>query len=251
MTSLFYEVFYRPIFNLLIALVDLIPGGDLGIAIILLTIIIKLILYPLSLKSIKSQKALQDLQPKVEEIKVKYKDDKEEMSKAMLALYRDNKVNPFSSCLPLLIQFPFLIAIFRVFQNGIGEESLSQVYSFLGRPEAIDSIFLGIFELSDPSKSLAVLAGLAQFWQAKMMITSRPQVKSDESKDEDFAAILNKQMLYMMPALTIFIGFGLPGGLSLYWLISTLLTALQQLYIFKKNNKIKNAEGAIEGEVVK
>ena len=106
----FYNlILYQPLFNLLIFLYNLIPWHDLGIAIIVLTIVIKVVLWPLSGKALKSQKALQSLQPKIEDLKAQYKDDKEGMSRAMMALYKTEKINPFSSCLPLLIQLPFLM----------------------------------------------------------------------------------------------------------------------------------------------
>ncbi|OGM89656.1 hypothetical protein A3J77_00870, partial [Candidatus Wolfebacteria bacterium RBG_13_41_7] len=171
---------------------DYVPGHDLGVAIILLTIIIKLILLPLSKKSLTSQKKLQDLQPQIDELKRKYKDKKEEMGKAMMQLYKDNKVNPFSSCLPLLIQLPFLFAVFRVFQNGLNDGALNLIYSFIPRPDAIDTIAFGFMDLSKRSIALAILAGLAQFWQTKMLMTKRPAVKSPVAKDEDMMAIMNK-----------------------------------------------------------
>lgn len=248
MSNIFQTFFYQPILNLVIFLYNIIPGHDLGIAIVLMTIIIRFLLYPLAQKSIVSQKALNDLQPKVEEVKKKYAGNKEEMGKAMMTLYKENKVNPFSSCLPLLIQFPFLIAVFRVFRDNFSDQVLQKVYPFIHRPETINSISLGFVNLSKPNIVLAVLAGLAQFWQAKMMMTKRPAIKTEGSKDEDMMAIMNKQMLYFMPALTVFIGMSLPGGLSLYWFVTTLFQALQQYYLFHKNNKKDNV---LEGEIVK
>jgi YidC/Oxa1 family membrane protein insertase len=239
MSYLFRIIFYQPILNLLVWLYNVIPGHDLGIAIIVLTIIIKLVLFPLSRQSIKAQKSLQDLQPKINELKQKYTNNKEEMGKAMLTLYKDNKVNPLSSCLPLLIQLPFLWAVFRVFQVGLKNGSLDLVYSFISRPEVINSVSLGLVDLSKSNIILAILAGAAQFWQAKMMSTKKPAIQSAGSKDENMMAIMNKQMLYMMPVLTVFIGLTLPGGLTLYWFVTTLLTALQQLYMFKKKEEEK------------
>lgn len=236
MSYIFQTFFYQPVLNLLVFIYNIVPGHDLGVAIVLLTVVIKLILLPLSKQSIKSQKALQDLQPKIDEIKKKYANKKEEQGRAMMALYKDNKVNPFSSCLPLLIQFPFLIAVFRLFRTGFDNGNLNLVYSFVGRPEAIHTLSLGFLELSKPNIVLAILAGAAQFWQAKMMMTKKPEIKIPDSKDEGMAAIMNKQMLYFMPAFTVFIGLTLPGGLTLYWFVTTLLTALQQLYIFKKKD---------------
>ncbi len=252
MSYIFHTFFYNPIFNLVIFLYDVIPGHDLGAVIILLTVIIKLILLPLSKQSIKSQKALQDLQPRLDELKKKYAHNREEMGRAMMALYKENKVNPFSSCLPLLIQLPFLIAVFRVFRNGFNETTLNAVYSFIARPEAVNNLAFGFLNLDRPNIFLAVLAGAAQFWQAKMMMTKKARVKSPGAKDENVMAIMNKQMLYFMPALTVFIGLTLPGGLTLYWFITTLLTALQQLYIFRQKNEGEGGPGnkVIEGEVI-
>jgi len=238
MSQIFNAIFYQPILNLLVFLYNIVPGHDIGIAIILMTVVIKLILLPLSKQSIKSQKALQELQPKINEIKKKYADKKEEQGRAMMELYKQEKVNPFSSCLPLLIQLPFLWAVFMVFRAGLSGKSLDLVYSFIYQPEFINTMSFGFIDLSKPNVVLAILAGLAQFWQAKMMTTKRPEVKSEGAKDENMMAIMNKQMLYMMPALTVFIGLSFPGGLALYWLVTTLLTALQQLYLFKKKERV-------------
>jgi YidC/Oxa1 family membrane protein insertase len=111
-------------------------------------------------------------------------------------------------------------------------------------------ISLGFLNLGKPNVYLAVLAGLAQFWQAKMMMTKRPPISTPGSKDESMAAIMNKQMLYFMPALTVFIGLSLPGGLTLYWFVLTLLTALQQILTFRKKKSSTNPP-VIEGQLVK
>ncbi|MCX6795540.1 MAG: YidC/Oxa1 family membrane protein insertase [Candidatus Falkowbacteria bacterium] len=237
MANLFQEIFYRPILNLLVFLYNTIPGHDLGIAIILLTVVIKLILHPFSLQSLKSQKALQELQPKINELKEKYKDDKPGLSKATMEMYKENKVNPFSSCLPLLIQLPFLIAVYRVFRDGLASR-LELVYPFIYKPETIHVLSFGFLDLSKPNIVLAVLAGAAQFWQAKTMMAKTPKIeKKEPGKEPDISAMMNKQMLYLMPALTIFIGISLPGGLTLYWFVLTLLTALQQWLMFRKKKE--------------
>jgi len=239
---MFQTLFYQPILNLLVFFYNIVPGSDIGLAIIALTLLIRFVLYPLNQQSIKSQKALQDLQPKIDELKKKYGSNKQEMGRAMMELYKAEKVNPFSSCLPLLIQFPFLIAVFYVFRDGLGGGSLDLVYSFIQRPESINTITMGFFDLANPSPVLAVLAGAAQFWQAKMMITKRPPKNMPGAKDEDMMAVMNKQMIYFMPAITVFIGLTFPGGLTLYWLLTTVFTALQQLYVFKKTKQKKENE---------
>ena len=253
MLNLFHVIFYQPILNLLIFLYNTISFHDLGLAIIFLTIVIKAVLWPLSQKSIKAQKSLQDLQPKINALKKEYKDDKQKQGQAMIQLYKEHKINPFSSCLPLLIQLPFLIAVFQVFRDGLNNK-LNLVYPFIERPEEINAMAFGFLDLSKPNIYLAILAGLAQFWQAKMMITKKAAIKTEGSKDEDMAAIMNKQMLYFMPALTVFIGWTLPGGLTMYWFIVTLLTAVQQLIVFKRHNQEQAQiveKKVIDGEVVK
>lgn len=239
MIQLFNTVLYEPILNFLVWLYNIVPGNDVGIAILILTIIIRLILYPLSLQSIRAQKAMKDLQPKLAELKEKYKDNKEQLSREMMALYKKEKINPASSCLPLLIQLPFFIAVYRVFRTGLTSD-LTGLYSFIHNPGALNPIAFGFLDLSKPNFVLALLAGAAQFWQARMMTTQKPpkQVEGKEAaKDEGMAAAMNKQMLYVMPIITVVIAMSLPSGLALYWFITTLLMALQQLYFFRKDNK--------------
>lgn len=247
--NMFQTFFYQPILNLLIFLYNNIPGNDLGVAIILLTIIVKLLLLPLTKKQLKSQKSLQELQPKLDKIKKDYANQKEEMGKKMMELYKENKVNPLSSCLPLLIQMPFLFAIFRVFRDGFENGTLDLLYPFIQKPETINYIAFGFFDLHQKSLLLAILAGLAQFWQSKMMLSKKPSPKVDGSQDEDMASIINKQMMYFMPVMTVFIAMSFEGGLALYWFVSTMLMVFQQLYIFNKKNKKDNNE-LIEGELV-
>ncbi|HBA36285.1 TPA: hypothetical protein DCZ15_00205 [Candidatus Falkowbacteria bacterium] len=251
MNNLFTSIFYQPILNLLVFLYNTVSFHDLGVSIVLLTAIIKLVFWPLGKSSIKSQKALQDLQPKLEELKKTYAGDKAGLSRATMDLYKENKVNPFSSCLPLLIQLPFLWAVYRVFRDGVNNK-LDLVYSFITRPETMNVISFGLWDLSQRSIALAILAGLAQFWQAKMLMSKKPVVTTPGSKDESMAAIMNKQMLYFMPAITVFIGLSLPAGLTLYWFFFTLFTALQQVLTFREKNTPENrSKNTIEGELIK
>ncbi len=248
MSQIFTTIFYQPILNLLVFLYNTVSFQDLGIAIILLTVVIKLVFWPLGRQAINSQKALQDLQPKLQELKKKYSGDKAGLSRATMDLYKENKINPFSSCLPLLIQLPFLWAVYRVFADGINN-NLELVYPFIQRPEIMHTISFGFLDLAKPNVYLAVLAGLAQFWQAKMMMAKQPKIEKGTDAAENMTAIMNKQMLYFMPAITIFIGISLPGGLTLYWFVLTLLTALQQVIMFK--HKHSGPTAPIEGEIVK
>lgn len=236
---IFYEILYRPLFNILVFLYNTISFSNIGIAIIILTIIIKLAFLSLNKKAIVSQKALQDLQPKVKEVQTKYKDNKEEQAKALMGLYKENKVSPFSGCLPLLVQLPILIALYQVFLKGFDSANLSALYSFVSNPGSIDPMFFGVLNLSLPSKMLAVLAGFSQFWQAKMMAPKKSLPNVPKSSDEYFSQAMSKQMMYFLPVFTIIIAWNLPAGLSLYWVVTTLFTIAQQYAIMRpvRSNK--------------
>ena len=240
--SVFNAIFFQPILNLLVWLYVTVPGQDIGIAIILLTIVIKLILYPLTHLQIKQQRAMQELQPKIEEIRKRLKDDKEKQAAELMELYKKDKVNPAASCLPLLIQLPVFIALFSALKTGLASHGLNMLYPFVPNPQTINTMFLGIFDLTKPNYVLAILAGLVQFWQTRQIlkppaatVTVAPEVaKSEGAKDESMTAIMNKQMTYMMPIMTVVIGFSLPGGLTLYWLTMSVLTVAQQWLVLRR-----------------
>lgn len=233
MRALFQAILYEPIFNIFVSIYNIIP--DIGIVILIITLLVKLATYPLTKKSIEAQKAITDLQPKLEALKVKYKDNQQQLAQETMLLYKENKVNPIGSCLPILIQLPIFIAIYWVLQAGLSSKGFEGLYSFVKNPEHINTMSLGFIDLGQMNVVLAVMAGLAQFWQAKMMQSKQPPKEAGAGgKDESMASMMNKQMLYFMPALTFIIGLKLPGGLSLYWFLSTLFTALQQKIMFKK-----------------
>lgn len=233
MQALFQAAIYQPIFNLLVGLYNIIP--DMGVVIAVVTLFIKLVLWPLTASSIKAQKAMSELQPKLEELKTKFKDDQQQLAQETMRIYKENKVNPFGSCLPLLIQLPIFLALYWALRAGLSSQNFNLLYPFIKNPGTINTVSLGLFNLNNASYVLAILAGAAQFWQAKMLIHRKPpQAAGEGGKDESMAAMMNKQMLYMMPLLTVIIGFKLPSGLALYWFISTVLTVLQQKILFKK-----------------
>lgn len=233
---LFNEIFYKPLFNGLIFLYNIIPNHDMGVSIIILTIAIRLALWPLTNKGIKSQKSLAALQPRIEEVKKKFKDNKEAQAKALMALYSENKINPLSGILPLIIQIPIIFALWRVFLNSIRSD-FSLLYSFIGTPTGIQTIFLGLFDLTKRSVVLAVIAGVLQYFQTKMIMPSSAKTKAIEGKSADttsFNQVMSKQMLYFGPVISVVIFWTLPAALPLYWIIVTLMTMLQQ-YLNKEH----------------
>jgi YidC/Oxa1 family membrane protein insertase len=229
MLHLYNEIIYRPILNLLVYLYNVLPGHDIGIVIILVTIVIRLILAPFMHKSLKSQKAMNALQPKLNEMREKHKDNKEAQAKAMMEMYKEHKINPLSSCLPLLVQLPILIALYQVLSHAL-RGSLNGLYHFVANPGSIDPRFLHIIDLSKPNFAFAIIAGLSQYWQSKMML---PTNTTDAT-----AKAMNVQMMYILPLVSVVIAWRLPAGLPLYWIITTLFAIGQQYYIMRKQETV-------------
>ncbi|MBN2395392.1 MAG: YidC/Oxa1 family membrane protein insertase [Candidatus Atribacteria bacterium] len=225
-----------------------------GIAIILLTIIIRILMYPLMQKQMVSMRETQKIQPLMQEIQRKYKNDKERMNQELMRLYREHKVNPMGGCLPLIIQMPILIIFFQVLRefkylNKAGEI----VGGFLWIPDKIESVIDGsvklIAGLAAPDQLfgqiggysigiLPILVGVSMYFQQKLTTPAMP--KSSQGNDSSNpAASTQKMMTTIMPLMIGFISFSLPSGLNLYWLISTLLGIGQQVLINKKEPKVE------------
>ena len=232
--NFFYIILYQPLFNSLIFLYDYIPGHDFGIAIIALTLIIRIILFPISVKAVKSQKGLQQLQPKIQEVQKKFRDDKERQAKEILELYKTEKINPFSGLLLAIIQLPILIALYRVFWDGLNQKKLAVLYAFVLNPNHINPLFLNTISLSKPNLVFAILAGLVQYFQTKMLLPKKDP-KDAAAKGADFSQAMQTQMVYFFPVFTVIILISLPSALGLYWIISGLFTIAQQYLIFNKN----------------
>ena len=229
--DIFNTIFYQPLLRALILLYNYLPWHDLGIAVIVLTVLVKLALYPLGSKGIKSQKALQDLQPKIKEVQERFKEDKTRQAKEVMDIYKKEKINPFSGFLLLLIQLPILFALFRVFGWGI---------KGIG---GLNTSFLGVINITEGSAILAILAGIAQFWQAKSLAPrsgSRHALQNHSKQTPDFSSIMQKQMLYFFPFFSIFILWHFPSAVTLYWLTTTLFTIFQQHITLKKNKNDPN-----------
>lgn len=232
--SLVYnDVIYRPLLNLLVFFYNIIPGHDIGVVIIILTIFIRLVLAPSFHKSLKSQKAMNDLQPKLNDLREKHKGNKEAEAKAMMELYKEHQVNPFSSCLPLLLQLPILIGLYQVFKSALGGKQIVGLYNFVHLTGTINSYFLHWVNLAQPSWIFGVIAGLAQFWQSKMMVN-----KNSSATDPTMRA-MQLQTTYILPLLSVFIALKLPAGLPLYWIVTTLFAVGQQYYIIRKQESAK------------
>jgi YidC/Oxa1 family membrane protein insertase len=256
MGNIFFTLLYQPLYNLLVLFYDLLPWGGVGLAIILVTILVKSAVFPLTFKSMKVQKEMQEIQPKIAEIKLKYKDNQEQMAKELMSVYKTHKVNPFASCLPLILQLVIFITLYRVLSDGIKTVNGDNLYGFVSNPGVMEHIFLGM-NLAEISIPLAILAGVMQYFQARQMITRRPPAVARQGAgalDEDVTASMNKMMLYVLPVMMLVLGVTtLPGGTTLYIFVSTLLTYI--LYaVFIKPPTLPSATGTgvvdVKGEVV-
>jgi len=220
--NIFNTLIFDPLFNALIGLYNLL--GDMGLAIIAITLVIRILLLPLANKALRSQRRLQALQPELKKLQDKHKDDREVMAKELMAFYRREGVSPASSFLPLLIQIPILIALFFVFKDAVAGTHLDRLYDFVARPENLDTRLLGLIDLSQKDIIFlpAIAAGL-QFMQSRMLLPSGPDVPA-----------LQKQLIFLFPVLTFVFATTLPAALPLYWATTTLFTIVQQYVIIKE-----------------
>ena len=241
-------ILYQPLYNLLIFFAWLVPGHSIGWAIIMLTILIRLILLPASIKAARAQVKLQALQPKINKLRAEIK-DQQEQGRALMKLYKDEDASPFGSCLPLLIQLPIIFILYRVFTVGLDESRFSMLYSFTPRPDQINTIFFGVDLAKPEAWVLPILAGALQFVLSKMTmppVQSNKSEKTEGSQMPDAMTMANKQMVYLFPIMTIFIARSLPAALAIYWIVTTLFGVLQQLYVNKTIKLKKNTDGSTE-----
>jgi len=234
--SFFHTVFYVPMYNILVFLVDSIPGGNIGLAVVILTILVKLALFPLSQKSVTTQAKMRKIEPEMKAIKEKYKNQQEQAQKVM-ELYKTHNLNPFSGCFLILLQLPVIFALYYVFLNGFKFDA-KILYSFVHLPLSVDSYFLGI-NLLEKSVVLAAIAGISQYYQLRFAmpaITPREQGKT-LSFQEEFTRNMSVQMKYIFPVMVFFISYTISSAIALYWIVSNVFAILQELYVRKLAEK--------------
>jgi YidC/Oxa1 family membrane protein insertase len=235
--NLFNTFLYNPIYNLLIFLVDILPGGDIGLAVIIVTIIVKLIISPLTISALRTSRAMQTLQPKFKELQEKYKDDKEVQAKETFALYKKYKINPFASILAMFIQLPVVIALSWVFRHEVVGFDPSVLYSFVPVPTVISTLFLGFFTLTTHNIILSVIAAATQYLQARYAMPV-PAATKDSSTSEQFNRSMALQMRYMLPVMIGFIAYISSGAIALYFITTALFTLGQELVMKKLPAKV-------------
>ena len=239
--AIYNEVFYRPLLNTLFLITDYLPGESLGFAVIILTLLIRLVVFPLNHKMIKTQRAMKQIEPAIKKIQSEKK-NREEQARALMELYRAHGVNPFSGFLALFIQLPLLFALFYVFRSDLAAQS-QFVYSFVRLPEQINTLFLGFVALTEPNVIMATTAGLSQFFQAKLAVPPSQKNKNIVSSDgkPDFAAIMQKQMVFLFPVLIFIFSIQMPAAVALYWTVMNLFAIVHEAVVRRRATETMDA----------
>lgn len=257
MVSAFNTFFYEPLYNGLIFLVSIVPGADIGIAVILLTLAVKIALFPFSHKGTKVQTAMKEIEPDVKALQEKHKENKEELARKTMELYKERGVNPFSGCAPLLVQLPIIIALYWVFYKGlavppdllatlpykegsINGELLNKdiLYSFVRMPEFLRTNFLGVIDMTQKSIALALLAGITQYYQMKRAFPGAGGFpKSTGSFKEDFSKNMAFQMRYILPVFITVFAYTISAAVALYWVVSNTFAIVQESVSRRKHSE--------------
>lgn len=236
MIEIYNTIIYYPLLNTLVFFYNTIAFHNFGLAIIFLTILIRIILFPLFQKNVRHQTEMQKLQPKIKKVQNDHKHDREKQAQAMMDLYKEHNIKPFSGIMILIAQMPIIIALFHIARSSLTPESLTGLYSFIQAPTTLNTSFLGLINLKESSIVggnfiVLVLAALAQYFQAKL---SMAQTKPKEELSP--AEKIGRQMVFLAPALAIVFLAGLPATVALYWLTTSLVTIIQQKIINQKIN---------------
>jgi YidC/Oxa1 family membrane protein insertase len=224
--TIWNTLLYQPLLNILVLLYHYIPGKSFGVAILVLTILTRIILQPLTAKTKQYQAAMKKLQPEIEKLRAKYKDNREKLAQETMKLYSEHKANPLMGCLPILLQLPFTFALWQVLRNGLNPANLDTInsflYPFVTKLGEFNHAFLW-FDLTkpDPYFILPVLVALLQYVQTRA---------SQVSMSGDMGAAAKQTMMFM-PLLMGFITMSFPAGLGFYFLLSVIFGIVQQVGI--------------------
>jgi len=261
MIEFFNTVFYEPLYNALFFLLSIIPGADVGVAVLVLTLIVKFILFPFAHKSTKTQARLKTLEPEINEIKEKHKKDKQEQSRQVMELYRKHGVNPFSGCLTVIVQLPIIFALYWVFWKGlkVDPEMVDQamlaagqlktsllnqdiLYSFISIPEVVRIKFLGLFDMTGKSIVIALIAGVSQYFQIKLSMPGggeKLSLSGTGSLKDDLAQSMKFQMRYILPVFVFIFAYTISTAVALYWATSNIFTVVHELLVKRKADKLR------------
>ena len=242
MLDILKAVFYEPIYNGFVFFLSVTPGADVGLSIILVTIAVRFILLPFSHKHVSSQAQIKKIEPEVSEIRNKYT-DRQEQAKRIMELYQKHGINPFSSCLFVLLQIPVIFSLYWVFFKGLPDLNPEILYSFILLPETLNMHFLGVFDMVGKSVFLAFLAGISQYYQINLSVPLKPKPTDGEplSFRDEFQRNMGFQLRYMLPVLVFFVSYTISAAVALYWFTSNLFSIAHELIVKRKASAIMAA----------
>lgn len=243
MIELFNTLIFNPLYNGLVFLIDIVPYADVGFAVILLTIFVKLILFPLAHKVAHMQVKIREITPQLEELKETYKEDRHEQTIKMMALYKEHNIRPFLSILVVFIQLPIILGLYWVFfRGGLPVIQTELLYGFVPIPEMVNMQFLGLVDMGGRSIVLALLAGITQFiYSAFALPKPKPRSETPTIK-EDLAHSFHLQMKYVMPVIIVVISYTISSAIALYWATSNIFSIMQELIVRREMKKLKKNE---------
>lgn len=231
-TAIFTAIFYQPLYNALVALISIVPFADVGIAVVVLTIVVKLALFPLSQAALRTQKKMKELEAPLQVIKDKHKDNPQILAKETMELYKSNNVNPFAGILTMFIQIPVIFGLYFVFyKGGLPDIHSDILYPFVHAPSFVNMKFLGLIDIHQKSTILAVIAAVSQFVQAHFSLSNQTLAPSGTSFKDDMMRGMHIQMRYVLPFVIFSAGSVLAGAVPLYWTISNLFIVGQEIYL--------------------
>jgi len=232
MSAIYHAFFFDPLYNVLILLFKIIPWADAGLAVILLTVLVRLILFPLSRKAVLAQVRMAEITPELNAIKEKYKSNSEEQARRTLALYREKGVNPFSGILVIIIQIPIILALYQIFIK-FPEVNAQLLYSFVSIPGTISTTLFGFIDISGKSVVLALLAAASTYVQF-LVSTKGQKEPQGNSLGDNLARSMQKQMKYFFPILVFFISYKISSVIALYWFTTNIFSIGQELFVRRK-----------------
>ena len=236
---IWHTFFFDPVYNSLIFFIDVIPGGDVGLAIIATVFLVKTILFPVSIKAAKTQRIMKEIEPQLKELKETHKDNREDQAKAMMNIYKEAGMNPFASIILIFIQIPVVIALyFSVYTGGgvaLPEINTALLYGFIAEPLNVTMNFLGYIDITGRSLVLAIAAAATQFWVVSVTMPKLPpKVEGAEpNMKDDFMRNMQVQMKYVMPILIGVVAYTISAAIALYFLVSNIVALVQEIFVRK------------------
>ncbi len=238
---MFHTLFYEPLYNLVVVMLQVVPLHDIGAAIIAVTLIVKTLLFPLNMSALRSQHIMKRLEGDMAKIKEESKKDPREASKKMMELYKKNNVNPFASIVTILIQLPVVIALYFVVSKGLYADPNS-LYSFISFPETLHTKAFGILDVTQKSVVIALLTGISAYILARRqtmtMVTEKPA--HEETFQDHFMKSMKVQLLYVLPVIIGVSAYLFPAALGLYWFTGNVISIFQDMYMKKQLLKIQH-----------